>query len=150
MRIDLDPNASTYLRQRHYELINDPSLPLITRRMISVHLAKPWIPGFWSVAIKSGKPGGDQSYIDFPIGTTNRAVWFFPSRQWWEAHSKASHPPDGSGCDVSVHTKFLSKEGKIHEFDYATISTDGELTVLGRKDFVEECAFWKRAFVATR
>lgn len=122
---------------------------------MNVHFEKPWIPSFWSVAIRAPKPGSerappparDQSYFDFVIGhALDGSPWFFPSKQWWIAHSKVSHSPDGMGCDVDVHTRFLSSEGDVHEFDYATILTDGQMKILGRQDFVDECAFWTRAF----
>jgi hypothetical protein len=116
------------------------------RGMINVHLEKPWIADYGSVAIRAPKPGSE-SYFDFPIGFAEDGTsWFFPSRQWWVAHAQASHPPAGMGCDVDVHTKFLTSEGATHEFDYAAVFLDGRLNVLGRTDFVEECAWWTRAF----
>jgi hypothetical protein len=48
-----------------------------------------------------------------------------------------------------VHTKFLSGEGGVHEFDYAAVLVDGGLKVLGRKDFAAECFFWQHAFVSS-
>jgi hypothetical protein len=157
MRIQIIQGVSSLLSQRREALMHDASLPLSVRGSANVHFEKPWIPNFWSVAIRAPKSGSanqsfpppvpDQSYFDFPIGHTDDGMpWFFPSRQWWIAHSKASHPPDGMGCDVDVHTKFLSSEGSVHEFDYATILLDGTMQVLGRSDFAEECAWWKRAF----
>jgi hypothetical protein len=148
MRIQIAQGVSNLLLRRREELLHDVSLPLTVRGSVNVHMEKPWIPNFWSVAIRAPKPGGEsQSYFDFPIGyAADGMPWFFPSRQWWIAHSKASHPPDGRGCDVDVHTKFLSSAGSVHEFDYATVLTDGTLKILGRHDFAEECLFWKRAF----
>jgi len=146
MRIEIAQIATSLLRQRRDEFLHDVSLPLSVRGMINVHLEKPWIPDFWSVAIRAPK-SGSQSYFDFPIGYAEDGTsWFFPSRQWWVAHAQASHPPAGTGCDVDVHTKFLSSEGSVHEFDYATVLAGGRLVVLGRADFVEECAWWTRAF----
>jgi hypothetical protein len=148
MRIQIAQVAAGLLQQRREELLHDASLPLTVRGSANVHFEKPWIPNFWTVAIRAPKPGSEQ-YFDFPIGFAEDGTsWFFPSRQWWVAHASASHPPDGMGCDVDVHTKFLSSEGEVHEFDYATITTDGTLNVLGRADFAEECAWWTRAFGA--
>lgn len=150
MRIQIAQGAPSLLTRRREELMHDASLPLSVRGSASVHFEKPWIPNFWTVAIRSPKPGSE-SYFDFPIGyAADGTPWFFPSRQWWIAHAKASHPPDGMGCDVDVHTKFLSREGSVHEFDYATVLRDGTMLILGRADFVEECAWWKRAFGANR
>lgn len=152
MRIQIAQIASSLLQRRQDEFLHDVSLPLPVRGMINVHALKPWIPNFWSVAIRAPRTGSSESYFDFPIGRAEDGTpWFFPSRQWWLAHAKASHPsPDGGlggmGCDVDVHTKFLSSEGDVHEFDYATILTDGTMKVLGRADFAIECDFWKRAF----
>jgi hypothetical protein len=148
MRIQIAPIAASLVSQRRDEFLHDGSLPLTVRGMINVHLEKPWIPNFWTVAIRAPKPGSEQ-FFDVPLGYDEDGLsWFFPSRQWWLAHANASHLPDGMGCDVAVHTKFLSREGEIHEFDYATILTDGTLQVLGRADFAEECTWWMRAFGA--
>ena len=144
MRIQIAKVASKILQQRRLAFVNDASLPLSVRGMINVHLDKPWIPNFWSVAIRAPKPGSE-AYFDFPIGYAEDGTsWFFPSRQWWLAHAQMSHP-DGA-CDSEIHTKFLSSEGAVHEFDYASILLDETLKILSRADFVEECAWWERAF----
>jgi hypothetical protein len=146
MRIEIARIASDLVQQRRSEFLHDVSLPLSVRGMINVHLEKPWIADYWSVAIRAPK-ASSESYFDFPIGFAEDSTsWFFPSRQWWIAHAQASHPPTGIGCDVEIHTKFLSSEGSAHEFDYATVFRDGRLNILGRVDFVEECAWWTRAF----
>lgn len=146
MRIEVAQIASGLLQQRRGELMRDGSLPLPVRRMINVHLEKPWIPGFWTVALRAVKPGSER-YLDFPIGVSEDGTpWYFPSRLWWLAHAQASHPPDGSGCDAEVHAKFLSQEGTVHEFDYAAVLGDGTLKILGSADFSMECFFWHRAF----
>lgn len=150
MRIQVAQIASSILAQRRGEFLHDVSLPLSVRGMINVHLEAAWIPNFWTVAIRAPKPGSE-SYFDFPLGYAEDGTsWFFPSRQWWIAHAHASHPPDGTGCDADVHTKFLSSEGEVHEFDYASILNDGTIVVRGRLDFVEECGFWRRAFGAPK
>jgi hypothetical protein len=146
MRIQITQIAPTLLLQRREELLHDVSLPLTVRGSINVHMEKPWILNFWSVTIRAPKPGSE-SFFDFPIGYADDGMpWFFPSRQWWITHAKASHSPDGMGCDVDVHTKFLSSEGSVHEFDYATILHDGTMQVLGRADFTDECTWWSCAF----
>jgi hypothetical protein len=150
MRIEIARIAANLLQQRCGEFLHDADLPLSVRGMINVHLTKPWIEGFWSVAIRAPKMGSE-SYFDFPVGLAEDGTsWFFPSRQWWVAHAQASHPPDGIGCDVDVHTKFLSSEGAVHEFDYASVFLDGTIKILGRGDFAEECFFWQRAFGSDR
>ncbi len=146
MYVEIAPDAADLLRRRREELLHDRTLAAIVRRMVDTHMIKPWIVNFWSVAIRSPGGGDGQGYFDFPIARAEGTPWFFPSRQWWVAHAHASHPPDGSGCDVDVHAKFLSCEGSVHEFDYATILLDGWMTVLDRGDFVDECRWWRRFF----
>ena len=148
MRLQIAQGAAGLVSRRREELLHDVSLPPTVRGSVNVHFEKSWIPNFWTVAIRAPKPGSE-SFFDFPIGYADDGTpWFFPSRQWWIAHAKASHPPDGMGCDVDVHTKFLSSEGSVHEFDYATILTDKTMKILGRADFADECAWWSRAFAA--
>lgn len=150
MRIQIAQIAASLLQRRRHQLLHDPTLPMSIRGAARLHFEKAWIPNFWAVAICAPRPGSE-SYFDFPIGVTEDGTpWFFPSQQWWIAHAKASHPPDGKGCNADVHTDYLSREGSKYEFDYATIFTDGTLKVLGRADFVEECAWWKRAFAPPR
>lgn len=157
MRIQIAQIAPPLLSARSEAFLHDSSILLTVRGTVNVHMTKPWIPKFLSVAIRVPKPGGDrtpsptrnQRFFDFPIGYAEDGTpWYFPSREWWIAHAKASHPPDGTGCDVDVHTKFLSSEGSVHEFDYATIFSDGTMQILGRGDFVDECLWWSRAFGA--
>jgi len=177
MRIQIAQIAASILSQRREDFLRDASLPLSVRGMINVHLVKPWIPNFWTVAIRSPngnesaepprsrgqrsrppargrgalQPSHNPSYFDFPIGFAEDGTsWFFPSRQWWIAHAHASHPPDGTGCDASGHTNYLSREGATHEFDYASILADGTLTILGPADFAEECSYWDMAFGAPK
>lgn len=146
MRIQIAAFAPELVQRRQDAFLHDTSLPLSVRGCINVHLTKPWIPSFWSVAIRAPKPGSE-SFLDVPIGVTeDGAPWFFPSQKWWLAHCTVSHPESGRNCDVDVHTKFLSREGAVHEFDYATVSLDGTLRVLGKVDFEEECRFWTMAF----
>jgi len=146
MRIQIAQIAASMLLRRRDALVLDASLPASVRGMINVHLEKPWIANFWTVAIRARKPGGG-GYLDFPIGYAEDGTsWFFPSRQWWIAHAHASHPPDGTGCDADAHAKFLSDGGPEHEFDYGAILRDGTIRILGRVDFVEECSWWRRAF----
>jgi len=146
MRIEVAQVAGGLLQQRRGLFLRDETLPLSVRGMISVHLETAWIPGFWSVAIRSAQPG-NKRFFDFPIGfAEDGTAWYFPARQWWLAHAQTSHPPDGSGCDAAVHTKFLSGEGDAHEFDYAAVLVNGTLKVLGETDFQQECFFWQHAF----
>lgn len=138
---------ATYDRIQHFvrKMAADPSLPAATRRMIQLHLSKPWVPGFFAVAIRPVERGLEE-YLGFPIVRALGTDWYFPSRVWWLAHARTSHGPDGSGCNPDVHTRFLSAEGTDHEFDYANILRNGSLVILDRRAFEQECAYWQRAF----
>ena len=146
MRIQVAKIVSSILPQRRDKLLHDESLPATVRGLIGVHLDTPWIPNFWTVAIRQVKPGCE-SYFDFPVGFAEDGTsWFFPARKWWMRHAHEGHAPDGSGCDVDGHVKTLTSEGGGREFDYAAVLHDGSLTVLGRADFVKEHMLWLRAF----
>jgi hypothetical protein len=67
MRIQIAQVASSILSAHRDKLLRDESLPASVRGMINVHLETPWIPNFWTVAIRAVKPGCE-SYFDFPIG----------------------------------------------------------------------------------
>ena len=114
-------------------------------RMILLHTQKPWIPDFLTSAL-SPLRGGLSPFFKEELFEIGGRHWFYPSTLWWKAHAKASHPPDGSGCDSLVHTAFLSREGKNAEFLYSAILRDGRIIVLGGEDFLVECAFWKKNF----
>jgi hypothetical protein len=146
MRIQIAAFAPELIQRRQDAFLNDTSMSRSVRGCLNVHLTKAWIPGFWTVAIHAPKPGSE-SFLDVPIGVSEDGTpWFFPSQQWWLAHCTVSHPESGKGCDVDVHAKFLSRGGAAYEFDYATVSLDGSISVLGRADFQTECDFWRRAF----
>jgi len=144
MRVEVARIAAGLLRQRRGEFMRDATLPLSVRGMINVHLEKPWIPGFWSVALRAARPGSAK-LLDFPIGlAADGTSWFFPSRQWWLWHSAIGHPDEG--CDAAAHRKYLSSEDPEHLFDYAAVLTDGTLKILTSSDFEVESSWWKRAF----
>lgn len=142
MRIDRTRSAETMLHRRHEQLVNDRKLPLSVRQMISAHMFPPWISEFWSVALRPVS-ADSKIYLDFQIGTAEDASWYFPSAKWWLAHAHASHPPDGTGCDVAAHVSALTSEGDAPAFDYATITRGGQLSILRPEDFEKECAWWR-------
>lgn len=145
--IQLAGIASGLLAQRKQHFFTDASLPPSIRSMISVHLEQPWIPSFWTVAIRAVRKDCDR-YLDFPIGFAEDGTsWFFPTRAWWLSHAQTSHPPAGLGFDIEGHAKFLtSAGGSSHAFDYATVTREGKLDVVTRAGFVEEGRWWSRAF----
>ena len=144
--VEIVPGASALIRQLYEQLAADRSLSLSVRGMIDVHMVKPWIDGFWSSAIRPAKPTTDPKFFGPAIAQDAGGPWFFPSRTWWVAHARTSHPPLGAGCDAAAHTDFLSADGSVHEFDYATILTNGCAKVLGRMDFDVECDWWGKTF----
>lgn len=108
--------------------------------MIYLHLTKPWIPGYLSLAISPLKDGLS-GYLQAPVFSWNGMTFYFPSARWWQAHSD-SHSPAGAGCDVDRHDAFLTRGGSDAEFVYAAVLKNGDIRILERPDFEEECAFW--------
>jgi len=139
LRIQIAQIAAELLQDRKHRFLVDASLPASVRSMISVHLAKPWIQNFWTVAIRSQRKDRDR-YFDFPIGFAEDGTsWFFPSRLWWLTHAQVAHPPAGVGVDVEGHTL-------AQGIDYAAVLSNGRLDVAARDHFVEECRWWSFAF----
>jgi hypothetical protein len=114
-------------------------------KMVGFHLTKPWIPDYHSMLLSPLK-SGLENFFKVPVIKLNNKTWYYPSTYWWMIHAKASHPPNGSGCDPAVHTQFLSPHGKNAEFLYAAVLRDGTLHILDSGDFVQECAWWKKNF----
>lgn len=110
---------------------------------ILLHLEKPWVPGFKAVVISPLKPKLE-SYLTNAVYKAGRLVWYYPSMKWWLAHANASHHPLGTGCDVDVHVAYLTPRGKNAEFAYANVDQGGNLHILGRKEFQEECQWWSQ------
>lgn len=133
------------LAERQQEMLDSGEFTPREWQMAWCHFRKPWVSGFRTVAIRPTKTGSGE-YLDIALCRALDSVWYFPSVIWWKAHAKTSHPPDGSGCSIEAHTKFLTEEGTVHEFDYANILWNGNLVVLGRPDFVVECKWWEREF----
>lgn len=115
------------------------------RRMLEIHLAKPWVRGFLSVLI-SPTGRGLREYLKTSVVKGDGRTWYFPARRWWAAHAERSHPPSGAGCDVRVHYEFLAEDAPSPEFLYANLLSDGRIAVLRRRDFEKECQAWKRLF----
>lgn len=127
-------------------------MPDDARRMIWLHLTKPWIAGFKSVLISPLRSGLEdflarREWKDEPVVVTDTpgALWYFPSLKWWLAHARQSHK-GGAGCDVADHVAFLTAEGEDAEFAYATMTQDLQIRVLKRQDFSKECSWWADFF----
>lgn len=121
----------------------DKELSESMKAMIAVHLSKPWIPGYLSLAISPLKEGLDE-YHGPLVFERQGAPFFFPGDRWWLAHGE-SHPPEGMGCDIKRHVDFLTPEGKSAEWAYAAINRGGSIRILSEADFQEECSFWEVA-----
>lgn len=127
--------------QVYCEVLSSPDISAETKQMMYLHMQEPWTPDFHVVAITPMRAGlGD--YLDSELFSAGGNRWFFPSERWWVSHGRQSHPPDGSGCDVDVHTRFLSEDGGDPEFLYGNLLWDGSFHVLGRRDFERECEWW--------
>jgi hypothetical protein len=117
------------------------NLPQSVKTMVWMHLTAPWIPNFAAFVIVPLREGLDR-YLGQPVVQFGAETWYYPSLDWWMAHSDTSHPPAGSGCSEAAHIAFLTREGESAEFAYAAILKDGTIGIAGPGDFYEECAFW--------
>lgn len=114
-------------------------------RMTILHMKKPWIPGQDAVILAPLRTGLGKFFRQV-VARRYGQIWYFPSATWWLAHARASHPPDGSGCNARVHADFLTKDGKNAEFLYGAFMIDGSIRVLEGEDFAVECAWWEKHF----
>lgn len=119
----------------------DPATPQSVKTMVYLHLQKPWVPDFLAVAISPLNLGLDR-YLGDAVFEYIGLTFYYPSIDWWFAHARTSHPPDGAGCNAQAHADFLTAGGANAEFMYANVSKSGAVKVLDRSDFEEECAFW--------
>lgn len=129
--------------QVYCEVLSNPAVSVEAKHMMFLHLQEPWTPDFRVVAITPMRRGLEE-YLDGELFSAGGNRWFFPSERWWVSHARTSHPPDGTGCDVDAHTRFLSLDGGDPEFLYGNLLYDGTFDVLGRSDFEVECDWWHR------
>jgi len=127
-----------------HRIHQEPNFSQSMRAMVRLHLRKPWIPHYHSIAITPIKDGLKE-YLGKEVFEWQGATFFFPSMKWWRSHGERSHEPDGEGCDVAMHAAYLTPEGSDAEFAYAAVLNDGTLRILVKKDFEEECRFWELA-----
>lgn len=127
-----------------HRIHQEPNFSQSMRAMVRLHLRKPWIPHYHSIAIMPIKDGLKE-YLGKEVFEWHGATFFFPSMKWWRSHGERSHEPDGEGCDVAMHAAYLTPEGSDAEFAYAAVLNDGTLRILVKKDFEEECRFWELA-----
>lgn len=121
---------------------SDRSTPQSMKLMVFLHLKKPWIPGYLSLAISPLKSGLD-AYLGRPVFHWEGMTFYYPSMAWWRSHAERSHPPGGSGCDAGAHGQFLTAQSPDGEFAYVAVLKSGDIQTLGPGDFDEECAFWE-------
>jgi hypothetical protein len=119
----------------------DPGIPQTMKLMVYLHITKPWIPDYLSLAISPLREGLGE-YLGRPVFHWAGMTFYYPSARWWQSHGERSHPPQGAGCDAGVHEQFLTAEGPDGEFVYAAVLKSGDIKVLDRGDFDAECAFW--------
>lgn len=119
----------------------DPAIPQSVKTMIYLHLQKPWVPNFLAVIIAPMNQGLD-AYLGRPVLERSGLTFYYPSLEWWFAHARTSHPPEGEGCDAQAHQDFLTQTGASAEFVYANVLKSGDIEILERPDFDAECAFW--------
>jgi len=144
----IKPASMELLHQLNVDMTHrihqEPEFSQSMRTMVRLHLRKPWIPGYHSIAIMPLKPGLE-AYLGRQVFEWQGATFHFPSMKWWRSHGERSHEPDGEGCDVDAHQAYLTPEGAGAEFAYAAVLRGGSLRILGKGDFEEECRFWEVA-----
>jgi hypothetical protein len=124
-------------------------LPLSdTNKCVLLHQRyKPWLQGFRRVLIRPLRPVkaewlGKRVRID-------GVEWRVPTRAFWIVHAKASHA-GGAGCDVAVHTAWLTATGDKAEFVYGHQTLRGDVVVEERAGFEIECNWWAQSFASWR
>lgn len=139
--------AKKYTRLFIKQLASSP-LPDDTKKSIYLHLTKPWIPDFRTIALapNPGKDGMEQWFHAELFKDDKDRSWYFPSAKWFIVHANTSHAPEGTGCSPEKHIHFLSREGQGWEFDYANVLTDGSAKLMKPDDFYQECIWWRKNF----
>lgn len=112
-------------------------------KCIVLHRTKPWVPNFKRVLIRPLRKV-NEAWLGQEVDIGGK-VWNLPTDAFWEVHCNASHE-GGAGCDVDIHTSFLTSDGSNAEFEYASELDNGEVQIQTEKEFNEECDFWKTRF----
>lgn len=141
----IDERARRQLFQLNREAwaeISASALPQSVKTAIYMHLVKPWVPSFLSVAISPLRAGLEQ-FLKRGVFGHEGLTFYYPTAAWWEAHTRGPvHAPEGAGCDVDAHVDYFTAGGASPEFVYANVLKDGSFYVLDRADFDLECAFF--------
>lgn len=125
------------------EVSQNPSVPQSVKSMIYQHLKSFWIPNAHAVVISPIKSGQNNPYLKQSVFDLGGFHYYYPSLEFWIAHSERAHSPNGAGCDPEAHAAFLTTTGQNAEFIYAVVKTDGTLVVEDLNGFVNECAFYE-------
>lgn len=123
------------------EVSQNQNVPQTVKSMIYQHLRSLWIPDALAVIISPLKSGEDP-FLKQSVFDLGGIQYYYPSLDFWMAHSQTSHPPAGQGCDPEAHTAFLTQGGQHAEFIYGVVKKDGTLVVQDLNGFVTECAFY--------
>ena len=128
-------------------LLLQPRLSDADRCILIHERAKPWIRGFRRVLIRPLRKV-KREWLGRPVVIRGQ-TWHVPTRAFWQVHCKASHD-GGAGCNVEVHTAFLTTTGKNAEFEYGYQTYQGTVVVEQRADFEKECVWWGQFFPSWR
>ena len=155
------------------EISIEDSESLCIENSILLHLTKPWVPNYLHTLIRpvddtvsmeraqwfgqevkvvsnnNGSfvyPGTDPYLRDADLvkirGKIQRkgeiSSWFLPTMTFWEDHVNTCHS-GGFSCGVDLHRNTLS--GTI--LWYATVTTNGKVSICDRNDFQIECAYFQ-------
>lgn len=118
------------------------------KRLIWLHVTKPWIPGFRALAIAPLRQGLKDYLGPEILRAPGQQTLYWPSWKWWKSHLRVSHD-DSTGCNLQAHVDFLTVEGASAEFAYYTIPWEGPVHLLDARDFQTECE-WISAYFGVR
>lgn len=112
---------------------------------IELHLYRPWMVDYKETLIAPARKGVDLKFFQPDIiGYFKNIPFYKPSDFFWETHVKVSHPPNGKGCDASVHNSFLTPTGDNAEFLYLIVYNDDTAELANEEIFHDECKEWKK------
>lgn len=124
------------------EVAQNTSIPQSVKSLIYQHIQSKWIPDALAVVI-SPLSGKQSPYLKQSVFDLAGIQYYYPSLDFWTAHSERAHSPNGQGCNPAAHAAFLTSQGENAEFIYSVVKRDGTVVVEDLNGFVDECAFYE-------
>lgn len=119
-----------------------PRIPQSVKSMIYQHLQSQWIPNSLAVVLAPFH-AEKNPLLGQNLFALEGVQYYYPSIDFWLAHAKQSHPPQGEGCDPYVHAQYLTASGANPEFIYGVVQRDGNLVIQDLDGFSVECSFFE-------